>query len=50
MNEYKCPTELKHLDVIPLFKKKDPANKENYRPVILLVHSLKVFEKLYINK
>ena len=45
-NEF--PNELKLADIIPIFKKKDPLNKENYRPVSILSHMSKVFEKLYI--
>ena len=43
-NEF--PNELKLADVIPIFKKKDPLNKENYRPVSILSHMSKVFERL----
>ena len=43
-NEF--PNELKLADVIPIYKKKDPLNKENYRPVSLLSHMSKVFERL----
>ena len=46
-NEF--PNELKLADIIPIFKKKDPLNKENYRPVSILSHMSKVFERL-INK
>ena len=38
--------ELKLADIIPIFKKKDPLNKENYRPVSILSHMSKVFERL----
>ena len=31
---------------MPLFKKKDPLKKETYRPVSLLPHSSKVFERI----
>ena len=34
-NEF--PNELKLADIIPIFKKKDPLNKENYRPVSILL-------------
>ena len=43
-NEF--PNELKLADVLPIYKKKDPLNKENYRPVSLLSHMSKVFERL----
>ena len=37
---------MKHSEVIPLFKKEDPLKKENYRPVSLLPHLSKVFERI----
>ena len=42
-NEF--PNELKLADVIPIYKK-GPLNKENCRPVSLLSHMSKVFERL----
>ena len=41
----KFPNSLKKAVVSPLFKKKDPFNKENYRPISLLTALSKVFEK-----
>ena len=38
--------ELKLADLIPIFKKIGPINKENYRPVSILSHISKVFERL----
>ena len=32
--------------MLSLFKKQDPLNKENHRPVSLLSHTSKVFERL----
>ena len=43
-NEF--PNKLKLADIIPIFKKKNPRNIENYRPVSVLSHISKVFEKL----
>ena len=40
------PEELEHSEVIPVYKKLDPLKKENYRPVSLLPHVSKVFEKI----
>ena len=40
------PQKLKQAEVIPLYKKLDPLNKENYRPVSLLPHLPKVFERI----
>ena len=45
MNESKFPAELKHSEVIALFKKENPLKKENYRAVSLLYLS-KVFERI----
>ena len=39
------PKELKLVEVIPIFKKKDDLDKENFRPVIVLPHVSKVFER-----
>ena len=46
INESEFPAELKHSEVIPLSKKEDPLKKENYRPVSLLPHLSKVFERI----
>ena len=40
------PDNLKLADITPVFKKKDPLNKENYRPVSVLPSISKIFEKL----
>ena len=40
------PDNLKVVDITPVFKKKDPLNKENYRPVSVLPSISKIFEKL----
>ena len=42
-NEF--PNEVKLGEFLPIYKK-DPLNKENYRPVSLLSHMSKVFERL----
>ena len=44
------PDELKLAEVIPLFKKDDPFDKSNYRPVSLLSHMSKVFERIIYNQ
>ena len=36
--QIEVPDELKPVDVVPVFKKKDPLNKESNRPVSLLSH------------
>ena len=40
------PRKLREAEVIPLYKKLDPLSKENYRPVSLLPHLSKVFERI----
>ena len=40
------PKELKKVEIIPVNKKDDPLKKENYRPVSLLPHVSKIFERL----
>ena len=42
----KFQDELKQSEVIPLYKKLDPLKKENDRPVSLLPHVSKVFERI----
>ena len=44
------PSNLKNADVTPVFKKNNPLNKENYRPVSVLPIISKVFEKLMQNQ
>ena len=44
------PTTLKLADVVPIFKKGDNNDKENYRPVSLLPNFSKVFERLMNNQ
>ena len=41
----KFPSGLKGAQVVPLFKKKDPLNKENFRPVSLLPVISKIYER-----
>ena len=40
------PDELKAAEVTPIFKKNDNLDKENYRPVSVLPHVSKVFERI----
>ena len=40
------PDELKLAEVSPIFKKNDDLDKENYRPVSILSHASKVFERI----
>ena len=40
------PQEVELSEVIPFYKKLDPLQKQNYRPVSLLSHISKVFERI----
>ena len=44
------PSNLKNADVTPVFKKNNPLNKENYRPVSVLPIISKVIEKMMQNQ
>ena len=44
------PSELKNADVIPVFKKKDQNNVENYHPVSTLPNFLKIYERCLYNQ
>ena len=44
------PNELQLAEVLPIFKKGDALLKENYRPVSILSHVSKIFEKLVFNQ
>ena len=46
MQKSVSPQKLKQAEAIPLYKKRDPLNKENYRPVSPLPHLSKVFERI----
>ena len=39
------PSELRKADVIPVFKKKDRKNVENYRPASILPNLSKIYER-----
>ena len=41
----KVPSYLKNATVTPIFKKKDRANIDNYRPVCILPNLSKVYER-----
>ena len=40
------PRELENSEVIPVYIKEDPPRKKNYRPVSLLPHVSKVFQRI----
>ena len=44
------PNQLKLAKVTPVFKKEDELNKENYRPVSVLSHASKIFERMVFNQ
>ena len=44
------PNNLESADAMPVFKNNNPLNKENYRPVTVLLIVSKVFENLMQNQ
>ena len=42
----KFPDALKIVEIMPIFKKNDPNQKANYRPISLLLQFSKILEKL----
>ena len=44
------PDCLEQGNISPIFKKDDPLDKENYRPVSILLLLSKVYEKLIYNQ
>ena len=46
LREITFPEEHKNSELIPVYKKLSPLKKENYRPVSLLPHVSKVFERI----
>ena len=44
------PAEMKLAEIIPVFKKIDPLDKKNYRPISLLSHLSKIIEKIIFNQ
>ena len=46
LKEFTFPIELKQSKVIPVYKKLDPLQRDNSRPVALLPHISKVFERI----
>ena len=46
LKESTFPDKLKQSEVMPVYKKLDPLQKESYRPVSLLPHISKVFERV----
>ena len=46
----KFPDSLKNATITPVYKKDDPTDKENYRPVSVLLLLSKIFEKVIYNQ
>ena len=46
----KFPNELKIADIAPIFKKDDPLDKVNYRPISILPTVSKIFERILFNQ
>ena len=46
----KTPLQWKMSKIVPLFKKGDPLNPENYRPIANLNHLGKIYEKLILKR
>ena len=44
------PDDLKHADIVPIYKKNNKCEKENYRPVRILSSLSKIYEKLIYNQ
>ena len=44
------PQKLKLSEVIPVYKKLDPLQKKNYRPISLLPHVSKIFERIILKQ
>ena len=44
------PNELKLAEIIPIFKKKDALDKQNYRPISLLSYMSKILERIIHNQ
>ena len=46
----KYPESLKLSDIVPVYKKKDPTDKSNFRPISILPLLSKVFEKVIFDQ
>ena len=46
INKSNFPSQLKHADISPVFKKDDATNVQNYRPVSVLPAVSKIFERI----
>ena len=50
IKQNKFPNDLKIADITSLFKKEDPLNKTNYRPMTILPTVSKIFEEISFNQ
>ena len=50
IKQNKFPNELKIADITPIFKKEDPLDKTNYRPISILPTVSKIFERILFNQ
>ena len=50
IKQNKFPNELKIADITTIFKKEDPLNKTNYRPISILPTVSKIFERILFNR
>ena len=50
MEEGVFPTEMKKADAVPLYKSKAKDEKNNYRPISLLLTMSKLLEKVIYNR
>ena len=44
------PNDLKHADIVSVYKKNNKCEKENYRPISILSNLSKIYEKLMYNQ
>ena len=50
IKQNKFLNELKIADITPIFKKEDPLDKSNYRPISILPTVSKIFERILFNQ
>ena len=50
IKQNKFSDELKIADIMPIFKKEDPLDKTNYRPISILPTNSEIFERILFNQ
>ena len=50
IKQNKFPNKLKIADITPIFRKEDPLDKTNYRPISILPNASKSFERILFNQ